>query len=134
MPKCGLFVGSLALSLGEVASVRQRVDTAGAAHVVQAISALLQERSMGSEELLHQISEYASVAVTPGAADSFGGSLNTLKNSIEAQIEKKITEGQAATQAKLDSLFQSLQDTNTGATDAKTVATGNDKSWFECVA
>jgi len=88
---------------------------------------------MGSEELLHQISEYASVAVTPGAADSFGSSLNTLKNSIEAQIEKKIKDGQAATQAKLDSLFQSLQDTNTGATDAKTVATGNDKSWFECV-
>ena len=67
-------MGSLALSLGEVLSVRQRVVTGNAARAVQAISALLQERDMGHEELLHQISEYATAAVTPKNADSYGKS------------------------------------------------------------
>jgi len=134
MPRCGgLLVGSLALSLGDVVSVRQRVETSSAAHAVQAISALLQERNMGTEELLHQISEYASVAVTPGAADSFGNSLKVVANDIETQIEKKVTEGQAATQGKLDSLWKGLQDANNAADTAKTTAISKDKTWLECV-
>jgi len=132
MPRCGLLVGSLALSLGEVISVRQRVETGSAAHAVQAISALLQERNMGHEELLHQISEYATAAVTPGAADSYGKSFKVVANDIETQIEKKITEGQAATQGKLESRFKAVQDANAAANSAKTTAVSNDKSWFEC--
>ena len=35
---------------------------------------------MGHEELLHQISEYATAAVTPGAADSYGKSFKAVAN------------------------------------------------------
>ena len=134
MPRCGLFVGSLALSLGEVVSVRQKVETSSAVHAVQAISALLQERSMGNDALLHQISDYASAAVTPGTSGSFGNSLKVVANDIETQIEKKIKEGQAATQGKLESLFKGLQDANTAVDTAKTAAVSSDKTWFECAA
>jgi len=132
MTRCGLFVGGLALSLAEVASVRQRVDTASAVNAVEAIGALLQERNMGTEELLHQLSGYAGV--TPGTEGSFVKSLKTLAQDIEAQVEKKITDGQAATQGKLDSHFQSLEATNTATDTAKTTAVHSDKSWFECAA
>merc|ERR1740123_240541 len=133
MPRCGLVVGSLALTLGDVVAVRQRVETSSAANAVQAITTLLQERNMGTEELLHRISEYASSAVTPGAADSFGSSLKVVANDIEAQTTK-ITKGQAATRGKLDSLWKSLQAANTAASEAKTTATNIDGSWFNCVA
>ena len=64
-------VGSCALSLGEVISVRQRVETGSAAHAMQATSAWLQERNTGTKKSLHQKSAYATAAVTPDAADSF---------------------------------------------------------------
>lgn len=132
MTRCGLLVGGLALSLAEVASVRQRVDTASAVSAVEAIAALLQERNMGTEELLHQLSGYA--AVTPGTEGSFVKSLKTLAQGIEANVEKKITDGQAATQGKLDSHFQSLEAANTATNTAKKTAVDSDKSWFECAA
>ena len=53
-------VGSRALSLGEVISAHQRVETGSAAHAVQATSVWLQERNMGHDKLLHQIFEYAT--------------------------------------------------------------------------
>jgi hypothetical protein len=133
MPRCGLFAGSLALTLAEVGSVRQRVDTVSAVNAVETIGALLQERNMGTEEMMHKLSEYASAAATPGAADSFAKSLKALVQDIETQVEKKITDGQAATQGKVDTLFKSLEDANTATTSAKKTATDNDKSWFECV-
>jgi len=134
MSRCGLIVGSLALSLVEVGSVRQRVDTASAVGAVEAIGALLQERNMGTEALMHQFSEYAGVAVTPGAEGSFVKSLKAMVQDIETQVEKKITDGQAATQGKLDTLFKSLGDANIATNSAKKTAADNDKSWFECVA
>lgn len=133
MSRCGLFVGGLAWSLAEVGSVRQRVDTS-AVTAVEAIGALLQERNMGTEELLQQLSGYASAAVTPGAEGSYVKSLKAVSQDITTQVEKKITDGQAATQTKLDSLFANLGAANTAANDAKTTAAANDKSWFECAA
>ena len=85
LPRCGLFVGSLALSLREVVSVRQKVETSSAVHAVQAISALLKERSMGNDALLHQISDYASAAVTPGTSGSFGNSLKVVAKRAKLQ-------------------------------------------------
>jgi len=128
MPRYSWFVGSLTLSLGEVSSVRQNINTASAAHAVQSIGELLQERNIESEEVMHQL------AVTPGAATSFGNSLKVVAQNIETQIEKKITDGQAATQGKLDSLFEGLKAANIAANTGKTTASGKDKSWFECVA
>jgi len=89
---------------------------------------------MGNDALLHQISDYASAAVTPGTSGSFGKSLKAVANDIETQIEKKIKEGQAATQGKLESLFKGLQDANTAVDTAKTAAVSSDKTWFECAA
>ena len=129
-----MFVGSLALSLGEVVSVRQQLEALSTVHAVRAISALLQERNMGNDALLHQISDFASAAVTPGAADSFGNSLKVVASDIETQIEKKIKEAQAATQGKIESLFKGLQDANTAVDTAKTAAVSSDKTWFECAA
>merc|ERR1719384_246570 len=118
MPKCGLFVGGLALSLAEVSSLRQKADAASAVHVVEEIGALLQERNMGTQELVNQLSQYASAAVTPGAGGTFADSLKVVVQDLEAKIEKKITEGQAATQGKLDTLFQSLNNANSATNTA----------------
>jgi hypothetical protein len=132
MPKCGLFAGSLALSLAEVSSVRQQSDVASAVHVVEAIGGLLQENNMGTQGLVHQLSEYARAAVTPGVGGSFSNSLKVVVNELETKIEKKITVGQAATQGKLDSLFQGLASANAAVNTAKKIAVNNDKSWFTC--
>jgi len=134
MPKCGLLVGSLALTVAEVSSFRQGTDASNAVRVVEQIGELLQERSMGTETLVHQLSEYASAAITPGAGGTFATSLKTVVQDLEAKIEKKIKDGQDATQGKLDSLFQSLENANTATNTAKTTAVSSDKSWFTCVA
>jgi hypothetical protein len=134
MPKCGLLVGSLALSLAEVDSARHKADATSAIHVVEKIGELLQERNMGTEELVNQLSEYASAAVTPGADGSFATSLKAVAQDLEGKIEKSITDGQTATQGKLNSLFQSLEAANIAAATAKKSAVDNDKSWFNCAA
>ena len=89
---------------------------------------------MENDALLHQISDYASAAVTPGTSGSFGNSLKVVENDFETQIEKKIKEGQAATQTKLESLFKGLQDADTAVDSAKTAAMSRDKTWLECAA
>ena len=61
-------------------------------------------------------------------------SVKAMVNDIETQIEKKTTEGQVATQGKLESHFQAMQDANAAASSAKTIAVSNDKSWFECAS
>ena len=98
MSRCGLFVGSLALSLTEVVSIRQKVDT------------------------------------SPGAEGSYVKSLKTGAQDLTNQVEKKITDGQAATQGKLDSLFKSLNDANSAANTAEKTASDFDKSWLGCAA
>ena len=55
-------------------------------------------------------------------------------SDFETQIEKKVTEGQVATQGKLESHFKAVQDANAAASSAKTIAVSNDKSWFECAS
>jgi len=127
-------VGSLALSLAAVRSARQGADVASAVHVVEEIGELLQGRNLGTDELVNKLSEYASAAMTPGAEGSFAKSLNVLVQDLETKIEKKITDGQAATQGKLDTLFQSLEGSNTAANTAKQSAVATDKQWFNCAS
>jgi hypothetical protein len=127
-------VSGLALSLAEVGSVRQRIEAASAVNAVETIGALLQERNMGTEELLHQLSGFAHSAVTPGAEGDFGNSLKVVEQKIETQIEQNIKDSQTATQAKLDSLFTGFEAANTAANTAKKTAVDTDKSWFECAA
>ena len=125
-------MGGLALSLAEVSSFRQQADAASAVNVVEEIGALMQERNMGTQEMVHQLSEYANAAVTPGAGGSFSNSLKVVVQDLETKIEKKITDGQAATQGKLNTLFQGLGTANVAANTAKKSAVNNDKSWFTC--
>jgi len=134
MSRCGLFVGSLALSLAEVSSFRQQADAASAVQVVEEIGALMQDRNMGTQEMVHQLYEYANAAVTPGVGGSFSNSLKVVVQDLETKIEKKITDGQAATQGKLNTLFQGLEAANVAANTAKKSAVNNDKSWFTCAA
>ena len=87
---------SLALSLTEVGSVRQKVDTS-VATAVQVLGALLEERNLGTEELLQHLSGHASVAVTPGVEGSYVKSLKAVAQDFTNQVEKKIADSQAAT-------------------------------------
>ena len=59
---------------------------------------LVVRRDMEHEDWLLQKSEYATAAVTPGAADSYGKSFKAVANH-RLKILKKITEGQAAMQS-----------------------------------
>jgi len=102
--------------------------------MVGTIGALLKQSNMGTEQMLDQISAYANVAVTPGAANSYKTNLKAVVQSIESETEKSIKEGQAATQTKLDTLFEGLTTGNTAASDAKTTADSSVQAWFECVA
>jgi len=94
----------------------------------------MQDRNMGTQEMVHQLYEYANAAVTPGVGGSFSNSLKAVVQDLETKIEKKITDGQAATQGKLNTLFQGLETANVAANTAKKSAVNNDKSWFTCAA
>jgi len=128
--------GGLVLSLARVMSVRQRItsDSGSAAHVVETIGELLQQREMGSQELLNQISQYAGAAVTPGAGEKYMASLKAVVGNIESKLETQVKEGQKATQVKLNVLFKGLEDANAAVNTAKTSADSDDKAWFKCAA
>ena len=57
--------------------------------------------------------------MTPGTTDSSCKSFKVVANDIEAQIEKKFTEDQAATQDMLEWRFKARQDANAAVSSAK---------------
>lgn len=132
----GLVVGSLALSLARVWSVRQKMSTqsSSATTVVDAIAELLQQHGMETHQMIQDISETADSSVTPGAEGAFVNSLKTVVQSIETQVEKKIKHDQSVTQQKMDLLNHNLYNADKRTSAAKQAADQDDKAYFECVA
>jgi len=126
-----VLVGSIALSIAQVGAVRQRTlsESASAVHVLESIGNLLQQRSLGGEEMLNRIAQ----GVTPGATASYASSLDAVVKHIEG-LEQSLKSAQATTQTKLDALFKGLGDANAAVNEAKTAADASDKSYFECAA
>merc|ERR1719384_225750 len=89
---------------------------------------------MQSQESIHAISLQADAAVTPGVEGSYVSSLKTVVQKIETEVIKKITDAQAATQAKLHALFQELESANSLTKNAKLGADQEEQAWFECIA
>jgi len=132
---CGVVVGSLALGVAQVGAFRHKATAEnGVVQVVEDIGSLLQQQSLGTEQVLAQISQYAEEAVSPGAEDKYAASLKDVVSKIEFQIESKIVQAQTATRGKLDTLFKALSAANAAADAAKESADAADKTWFACAA